>query len=62
MDSHTLYYRGTCILFNLVFERHQIEKSQNHIENIVDMMLFYEQMPLKSVPNKKRLMHFAMQV
>ena len=46
----------------LVFERHQIEKSQNHIENIVDMMLFYEQMPLKSVPNKKRLMHFAMQV
>ena len=46
----------------LVFERHQIEKSQNHIENIVDYDAVLRANAFESVANKKRLMHFAMQV
>ena len=65
MDSYTLYYYRSFISpYTLVFERHQIEKSQNHIENIVDYdAVFTSSAPLwKSVVNKKLLMHYVMLV
>ena len=46
----------------LVFERHQIEKSQNHIENIVDYDAVLRANAFENVVNKRPLMRFAMQV